>query len=139
MCVRICVCVYTGDVSTIAGGSFGSASDGYGTSAYFRQPQYVAISPDQTLAVVTEETNGKVRQIDLATSAVTTLAGPTFGMSDGCPDYGACYTDGVGTNAKFDEPLGVVFSPDGLFVYIADSGNKRIRKIEVFSQPVTCH
>jgi len=50
-------------------------------------------------------------------SRVTTLAG-------GVPGY----SDGIGTDAKFNRPHGIVFDNDQI-LYIADSGNDRIRKM----------
>ena len=50
---------------------------------------------------------------------VTTLAGST---SSGT-------TNGVGTIAKFNFPIGVVVNPVGTLVYVADCNNHNIRSI----------
>ena len=40
-------------------------------------------------------------------------------------------TDGVGTNAKFNELRGVAFNPTGTFMYVADMSNNIVRTIDV--------
>jgi hypothetical protein len=99
-----------GNVTTLAGGagSFGS-TNGVGTIARFYNPFGVSISPDGVYALVADQTNHLIRQIIISTAYVTTLAG-VAGSS------GA--TNGVGTIAKFDKPLGVSISPDGLMHWL---------------------
>ena len=42
-------------------------------------------------------------------------------------------TDGIGTNAKFNQPTGIVVNPFGTLLYVADSFNNAIRAIALFS------
>jgi len=42
----------------------------------------------------------------------------------------------VGTNAEFDQPHGLALTGDGAYLYVGDSGNGKIRKIEVMSGTV---
>ena len=55
-------------------------------------------------------------ELDLST-AVTTLAGSSQG-----------YTDATGTSARFNSPMDI--TTDGTSLYVADTDNHRIRKID---------
>ncbi|MGB3586783.1 MAG: NHL repeat-containing protein, partial [Tunicatimonas sp.] len=106
----------TGEVSTLAGsGDFGDA-DGSGTAARFNGPAGVAVDVDGNVYVA-DELNNKIRKIT-PVGVVSTLAGSgTKGD-----------TDGSGTIAQFDRPKGVAIDADGN-VYVADTGNDKIKKI----------
>ena len=56
----------------------------------------------------------------LYTGFVSTVAGETGNSG---------YTDGVGTAAMFNTPMGVVISPNGHQVFVCDAGNNVIRVI----------
>jgi hypothetical protein len=60
-----------------------------------------------------------IRKIVIATKEVITLAG-TAGVSGSA--------NGTGTAARFNLPVGI--TSDGFNLYIGDSGNNSIRKIE---------
>ena len=129
----------TGGVSALAGtaGSVGSA-DGTGSAARFYYPKGVVYSaPDgiypQGRLFVADTFNDIIRQMDVATQAVSTLAG-TAGSS------GAA--NGTGSMARFDNPYGITYSaPDGIYpqgrLFVADSTNHTIRQIDVATQAVT--
>ncbi len=117
----------TSSVTVLAGSGNDMFADGQGTQASFSAPDGVAISPDDSFAIVAESgTSHRVRHIVIATGVVTTLAG-----------NGAGYVDGVGTLAKFYIPRGVAISPDGAYVLIADSQNIRVRRLDLKSSIVT--
>ena len=121
------IVVATGAVTTLAGsGSVGSA-DGMGTAASFNYPYGITVSPDGRVLYVTDGSNHLIREIVIATGAVTTLAGSGSGG----------YADGTGTAARFYHPFGVAASPDGLVVYVADRNNHRIRAIVIATGAVT--
>jgi hypothetical protein len=68
----------TGAVTTLAGSGSGvDFADGTGGDASFRNPEDVAYSPDGSTIAVADYSNSCVRLIDVATGAVTTLAGAT--------------------------------------------------------------
>ena len=111
-----------GVVTTLAGGGSveGTApghADGTGTSATFNSPRGVAVDALGNIYVV-DNSNNLIRKITPA-GVVTTLAG---GGSVG-------YADGTGTRATFNLPIGVAVDALGN-VYVADSGNNLIRKID---------
>ncbi len=104
-------------------------ADGQGTQASFSAPEGIVVSPDDSFALVTEgfATNShRIRRIVIATGVATTLAGNAAG-----------YADGVGSFAKFSQPRGIALSPDGSFVLISDTGNARVRRLDMSTQAVT--
>ena len=108
------VAIATGVVSTLAGSTQGY-KDGVGTAAQFNRPFGVALSGNTLY--VTDTRNYRIRAIDIASKEVSTLAGSTQGN-----------TDGVGTAAQFDDPVGIVVS--GKTLYVSDMIRNSIRKIE---------
>lgn len=110
----------TGAVTTIAGTTTGWAwADGVGSAASFQLPIGIAVSTGYLY--VTDSCSFTVRQISVATSYVTTVAG-THGTS-GSTDS----PSGQGTDATFGFISGVVLLGNDLFV--ADCGNSVIRKV----------
>jgi DNA-binding beta-propeller fold protein YncE len=67
-----------------------------------------------------------VRRVTLQTYEVETLAGSVQG-----------YSEGTGGAALFSSPYGVTFDSAGLYLYVADKGNHRIRRIDANSKAVT--
>jgi sugar lactone lactonase YvrE len=97
--------------------------DGALVAAHFQEPWEIAGDGANTLYVADSNI---VRAIDRASGSVTTLAG----------SYGHSGTnDGVGTAALFSLPSGLAFSSGEL--YVSDTENDTIRKIDVASGEVT--
>jgi len=92
------------------------AGDGL-NDVFFFGPVDVAVGSDGNIFVA-DFNNHAIRKIT-PEGDVTTLAG-ALGT--------AGYNDDTGSAARFDQPFGVVVDSDG-HVYVADSGNHRIRKI----------
>jgi len=107
----------TGVVSTLAGSTTYGSSNGTGTSARFFTPQ--GVCTDGTNLYVAEGGNNMIRKIVLSTGVVSTLAGSTTSGS----------SDGTGTSASFNGPIGVC--TDGTNLYVADGNNNMIRKIVI--------
>ena len=114
-------------VTLIAGSENLGHADGVGAAALFNRPAFVAAT--STDLYVADYGNNLIRQINLAYSAVTTLAG---GGSSGTL-HG--HADGVGAAATFNGPYGIAVSSTDL--YIADSGNNLIRHINLTTAAVT--
>ena len=104
-----------GLVSTLAGSTEGFR-DGSGRSAQFNGPSGVAVDAAGNVYVA-DEYNHRIRKIT-PEGLVSTLAGSTRG-----------FRDGSGTSAQFSYPIGVAVDAAGN-VYVADSNNNRIRRIE---------
>jgi streptogramin lyase len=108
--------VDTSIVSTFAGTGSSGDTNGAGASATFHTPSGVVIDVSGNLYVV-DQLNHKIRKISPA-GVVSTFAGS--GSS------GA--TNDVGTAASFNQPRGLAIDASGN-IYVADSGNNKIRKI----------
>jgi DNA-binding beta-propeller fold protein YncE len=120
----------TSSVTTLAGDpeSFDNA-DGMGTNAHFNAPRGVSISPNGFFALVADTDNYLIRSIDIASATVTTLAGDIYSWG-----YSS---NGEGTNAVFNWPVGLSISPDGLFTLVADTQANQIRHIVISTAIVT--
>ncbi|MBJ6762284.1 hypothetical protein JGU66_16060 [Myxococcaceae bacterium JPH2] len=105
-----------GVVTTLAGSGSSGSSNGMGTAASFNSPSGVAVDASGNVYVA-DSFNGMIRKITPA-GMVSTMAGSTTPGN----------TNATGTAASFRGPLGVAVDASGN-VYVADSGNKLIRKI----------
>ncbi len=106
----------TGVVSTFAGSGTYSSVDGTGTSASFNRPYGICLDPSGNLYVA-ERSGNKIRKIT-PTGVVTTLAGSGVAGS----------IDGIGVSASFITPQDLCSDLAGN-IYVADTGNNKIRKI----------
>ena len=77
----------------------------------------MGITTDGTNLYVADIINNIIRKIVISTGVVTTLAGGT-----------RAFTDATGTSARFNFPQGI--TTDGTNLYVSDTYNHRIRKIE---------
>jgi sugar lactone lactonase YvrE len=102
-------------VTTPFGGNTGFR-EGTGTYAQFDRPN--GIAADGGNFYVADTGNNRIRKIDIATEAVTTLSGGGTTVR---------YLDGIITAARFYRPQGV--APYGGYLYVADEGNHCIRRI----------
>ena len=116
-------------VTTIAGigpGSPGSQDDPNGLNATFDNPQ--GITTDGTTLYVADYNNNAIRTVKInSPHLVETLAGAVGG--------GSGSDDGIGRNATFFGPVGV--TSDGTNLFVADSLNYMIRKVEISTKNVT--
>ena len=121
------VVLATGVVITLAGapGVSGSAN-GTGAAASFYAPEGLATDTAGNL-YVSDTGNHTIRQLVLATGAVTTLAGsPGVGGSN----------DGTGAAARFSAPNGLACDGAGN-LYVADSSTATVRKLVLATGVVT--
>jgi hypothetical protein len=150
-----------GTVSTLAGSGSAGNTDGTGTGASFNGPSY--ITNDGTNLYVTDWHNSSIRKIVIATGVVTTLAQAPYLMgitTDGTDLYAADEVDnkiikveiatgnvttfaggsqgstnGIGTAASFNSPVGI--TTDGTNLYVTEMSNADIRKIAIATSTVT--
>ena len=110
--------VRDGSVYTFSGTAEGYA-DGGPETAKFNRPMAIAIDGSDNIYVA-DTLNNCIRKIGPDGNVVTIA---------GMPGPGG-YADGLADGALFLEPSGIAVSQDGSIVYVADTGNHRIRKIE---------
>ncbi|OYT73660.1 MAG: hypothetical protein CFK52_01705 [Chloracidobacterium sp. CP2_5A] len=110
-----------GAVTTLAGDGLEGACDGLGKQARFKSPRAVAVD---AVGVVYVADDARVRRIT-PDGMVTTLAGCEPG-----------YADGPAAAAKFDTLSGLALDRVGN-IYLADAGNRRLRKLSRDGQVTT--
>lgn len=110
--------VKNGAVYTLSGGTPGYA-DGIADKALFNYPMAAAIDGNDNVYIA-DTLNNCIRRIS-ADGKVTTVAG-----SPGKEGF----VNGNAGTAKFRAPSGIAVSDDGSIIYVADTGNHAIRKIE---------
>ena len=108
-------------ISTVAGGGFGFGGDGgAATSSYMNQPRDVAADASGNIYIV-DYNNNRIRKVDASSNIISTFAGSG--------DRGFSGDGGAATSSAMLLPQGVAVDGSGN-VYIADTGNSRIRKVD---------
>ncbi|MCB1144647.1 MAG: hypothetical protein KDK54_20500 [Leptospiraceae bacterium] len=117
-------------VSIIAGQEFEQGNlDGNCQNASFTVPGNAIQDPKTgDIYVSGGFHNPTIRKIRKSDCSVTTIAGSTDS---------AGYKDGTGLNARFKEPQGLALYKGNL--YISDSGNRLIRKLEIVTNNVSTY
>src|SRR5581483_6391932 len=110
---------FGGSTLTLAGSGASGDADGPNLQASFTAPSAVAVDAAGDL-FVTDASSGLVRRVSFATGRTDTIAGT---------GQAAPFSDGTGCAATFNGPRGIVSAP-GRVLYVADTGNQRIRKIQ---------
>jgi hypothetical protein len=119
----------SGTVSTLAGdpGNAGF-SDGLGSGAKFNTPR--GITTDGTFLYVSENLGKRIRRVRISDGNVETLAGDTTVSLPTTAD-----TNGIGTAARFGDLSGLLVK--GNILYIADTGNSKIKILNLSTKAVT--
>jgi hypothetical protein len=106
-----------GEVITLAGSGYSGQTDGTGSNADLYYPMALALDSIGNV-YFSEYSYGKIRKVTPA-GEVTTVAGQAWNSG---------FQDGKSSNALFYNPTGVALDKSG-FIYVADFGNNRIRKM----------
>jgi sugar lactone lactonase YvrE len=117
-----------GNITIIAGtGTQGFSGDlGPATSATLDSPQGLALDTAGNLYIA-DTHNQRIRKLNLTTGVITTIAGSTSGFSG----------DGASaTSAQLSLPTALALDSSGN-LYIADTGNHRIRKLNLTTSFIT--
>ncbi|MBU2009421.1 MAG: hypothetical protein KJ624_06275, partial [Chloroflexi bacterium] len=113
----------TGAITTFAGtGVQGYGGDGGpATAAQLTTPRGLAL--DSGYLYIGDRGNNRVRRVDLATGIITTVAGT------GVAGFGG--DGGQASAAQLNTPYGVGVDPGNQYLYIADTGNNRVRRVNL--------
>ena len=114
-----------GNVTTFAGNGLPGFADGQGTAAQFSRPTAVLYNANCNCLYVADSHNNMIRKIDMSGN-VTSYAGS--------PNEGGLVNGALGS-ARFATPTDIVFYNN--FLYISDSGNNAIRRIDTVNQLVS--
>ena len=116
-------------ITTVAGnGNLGFSGDGGpATSAWLANPQSVAVDNHDNLFIA-DGGNARIRRVDGVTGIITTVAG------DG--NWGYSGDGGPATSASLREAWAVAVDALGN-LFIADSGNDRIRRVDAVTGTIT--
>jgi sugar lactone lactonase YvrE len=120
-----------GWIRTIAGnGVSGDAGDGGpATSASLNGASAITVDANGNV-FFTESTGNRVRRIDAGTQSITTVAG------NGTPGYSG--DGGPATSASLSQPGGIAVDAAGN-LYIGDSGNSRVRRVDAVTGVITTY
>lgn len=112
-----------GNISRVAGnGTAGFSGDGMpATQAQLQFPTGVAVDAQGNLYIA-DRGNNRIRKVTAATGVISTIAG-------GNSTTGFAGDGGPASAAWLGFPFGVAIGPDGA-LYIADTDNQRIRKVD---------
>jgi hypothetical protein len=111
----------TGYVATVAGGVSGYMN-GVGTNAAFFAPFGIAIDRKGNV-LIAEQNGNRIRIMNNATYNVQLLAGSSVDESG--------FVDGIGTDALFSVPSGVLVDNTGL-LYVMDLNNNAVRRLQYY-------
>lgn len=119
----------------IAGnGNEENRNNAYPTNASFAQPSGLAVARDSKELFVADSESSCVRKLSLSDGKVSGVVGGErnpqnlFAFGD---------IDGKNVLAKLQHPLGVTYNPRERLVYVADTYNHKIKRIDPLAQTVT--
>lgn len=120
----------TGNATVLAGSGTAGTVDGTGDVAQFSAPYGLRCGTDGSVYVA-DDTRHLIRKIVVAAdgkATVSTIAG--IAGSSGT-------TDGAGTTAKFNRPAGMALDKANRFLYVAEWGGNKVRKVDLASNTVS--
>jgi hypothetical protein len=120
------IVVSTAAVTTIGGNGVAGSVDGDSSMSTFNKPVGISLSSDASFALVVQNSECKVRRIEISTMVTTTLAGSGVGGG----------SNGIGTLASFSSLRGVAISHDDSFALVTEASG-RVRKLVLSTLEVT--
>jgi sugar lactone lactonase YvrE len=104
-----------------------NGDEGAATSAMLNNPRGVAVDTAGNLFIADKD-NHRIRRVAATTGIITTVAG------NGTPAFSG--DEGPAISASLNEPFGVAVDRNGN-IFIADSQNHRIRRVDVATGIIT--
>lgn len=86
----------------------------------------LAVNSSRSMIYFTDTWNNRIRMVNIATRTSSRLSGIGNTNTIG---RGNSYVEGAADVAKFDNPRGIAISPDNSTLYISDTSNARIRRV----------
>ncbi|KAK3911851.1 NHL repeat-containing protein 2 [Frankliniella fusca] len=123
-----------GVCANVAGsGNEANRNNAYPLSASFAQPSGLSYCPSNDELFIADSESSSVRSINMKTGKVSGVVGGSK-KPDDLFSFGD--VDGVGYNAKLQHPLGVAWHEESKNIFVADSYNHKIKKINLHT--MTC-
>ncbi|MDP6779864.1 MAG: FG-GAP-like repeat-containing protein [Candidatus Latescibacteria bacterium] len=116
-----------GTLLTVAGGGTDEGEGIPAVEVALKRPLGVAVDSDGNIFIADTD-NHRIRHVDAATGNITTVVGT------GEPGFSG--DGGPATGAQIRAPQAVAVDPDGN-LYVADSGNRRIRRVDAATQTIS--
>lgn len=119
-----------GTILTVAGGGvpgfIGDGGSANSAGLIFPANSHIGLAVDSNNNLyIADYGNNRIRKVDQTTGIITTVAG-----AGSLGDFGFSGDGGPATAAKLNSPSGVALDSDNN-LYIADTGNGRIRKVDI--------
>ncbi len=118
-----------GHLACLAGSGELALQDGQGPAAAFAQP--IALAAVQQTLYVCDAAGSAIRSLQLRDHTVQTLVG------QGAWTFGAA--DGARATAQLQDPQAIALDPDAPLLWIADTGNDRLRSLRLGGGEVTSY
>ncbi|XP_049872474.1 NHL repeat-containing protein 2 [Pectinophora gossypiella] len=123
-----CVCIAGSGVEA-------ARNSAYPNTAAFAQPSGLALRSGNSPEVfIADSESSSIRRLALSTGIVTTLCG---GDRNPLNLFAFGDVDDIGVDAKFQHPLGVAYCESTKTLYVADTYNHKIKRVDVGIQKVT--
>jgi len=119
-----------GNATVLAGSGTAGTVDGPGDVAQFSAPYGIRCGIDGTLYVA-DDTRHLIRKIVVAPNGVATVS--TIAGVAGSSGT----TDGAGTVAKFNRPAGIALDKANKFLYVAEWGGNKVRRVDLSTNTVS--
>lgn len=131
--------IKTKKLRLVAGHSVDNYAEGKAGKARFSSPPSLDVTKDGQYAYVADRWNHRIRGINLKTKTTFYITGAGMTRGTGNQDNGyaegnAClnqFEQDVEGCAYFNQPAGLVLSKNEKYLYVADAGNGKIRKVTI--------
>ncbi|CAK1603371.1 unnamed protein product [Parnassius mnemosyne] len=123
-----CVCIAGSGVEA-------ARNSAYPNTAAFAQPSGLTLRTGTNPEIfIADSESSSIRRLALATGQVSTLCG---GDRNPLNLFAFGDVDDIGVEAKFQHPLGVAYCDNNKTLYVADTYNHKVKKVEIGPQKVT--
>ncbi|XP_076242212.1 NHL repeat-containing protein 2 [Calliopsis andreniformis] len=114
-------------VAIVGSGREENRNNSYPHAAGLAQPSGLIVAQENKVAFFADSESSSIRSIDLKNGRVSAVCGANRNPTD-LHDYGD--SDGVQYKVKLQHPLGLAWHPKENVVYVADTYNHKIKRID---------